>query len=147
MLIGLNTVEAINRQKPFFNTSGSYYYIQLKLNIAREVIFFHQGGLIIKGEVYIPETLESIHTLSMRYNIPKSSVGRAIQNIYEDGGWLERVGNHGKGVKYQILLTPDKAQAFLDHYSSTLQTKKIKKMARAWSRWDIQNIKKKIAMG
>lgn len=147
MLIGLNTIEAINRQKPFFNTNGSYYYIQLKLNIAKEVIFFHSGGLVVSGEVLIPETLDSIETLSRRYRIPKSSVGRAIQNIADDGGWLERVGNHGKGVKYKILLTPIKAKEFLDHYSSTLKTKKIKKMAKTWEKKDIQYIKQKLTMG
>jgi predicted transcriptional regulator len=101
--------------------------------------------MTINGEVYIPDVLDSVSELSRRLKIPKSSIGRAIQSIADDGGYIERVGSHGRGVKYKIVLEPDKAKEFIDHYHSTLATKKIKKKARTWSKrsdWDINKFSK-----
>lgn len=129
MLQLINANDVMIRQDSFYNVKGSYYYIKLKLSIARDVIFYANGGLIIQGVQHIPETLDTIQTLSRRYKIPKSSISRALINICDDGGFIRRVGSHGRGVKYTIILTPDKANKFIDYYSSTLQeTKKSKKV-------------------
>lgn len=124
---------AIKSQIPFYNIQGSYYYIKLKVKIAEEYIFYCNGGLKIYDVAIIPETLDSINQLSQRYNIPKSSLGRALLNIADDGGWIKKLGTHGRGIKYHILLTEQKAQDFLDFYYSSLELKKLKKVKRRGS--------------
>jgi hypothetical protein len=118
---------AIKAQIPFYNIRGSYYYIRLKVKLAEEYLFYANGGMHINGAAFIPETLDSIQALSRRYNIPKSSLHRALLNMHDDGGWVDRVGHSPRGVKYEIVLTPERAKEFLDLYHLLRNSKKPKK--------------------
>jgi len=124
----LDSDYTIKSNIPFYNLTGSYYYIKLKVEIAKEYLFYCNGGLKVYDVSIVPDTLDSISMLSSRYNIPKSSISRALINIADDGGWIKRLGVHGRGVKYQIILTEKKAQDFLDFYSTTLKIQKSRKI-------------------